>query len=261
MNNQIEDVIVTLTTVPNRLMDIRDNFGTKLGLKTILDQSYLNYKIHFNIPYKYKLTNEEIIIPDWLIDYQKQYNNLEIYRTEDYGPITKILPTINRITNPNAIIIVVDDDIYYMNGMIESHMEARYKYSNYAIGFAGLSALDSSCHFCTSMNKDTTVKILEGYKSVSYRRDFFDSSINNFINKSWNDDIVLSAYMGYKNISKIVISYKNETNFAPRVESFPVLGHTPIEQGGCFNFRNSKEYTDISDEITNYWYKCGYLER
>jgi hypothetical protein len=255
------NIIVSLTTVPNRLMEPQEHMGTRLGLKTILDQSYKNFTIHFNIPYRYQLTNEEIVIPEWLINYSKEYPNLEIYRTEDYGPITKILPTIERITDQDAMIIVADDDLYYMDGLIEAHIEARKKYINYAIGFAGMSALDGSCHFCTSVQNDIRVKILEGYKTVSYKRSFFDSSFYNFLNKSWNDDLTLSAYMGYKDIPKIVIAYKHEDNFAARVESFPVVSHTPIERGGCFNFRNSIEHQETSEANISLWYKNGYLEK
>lgn len=254
-------VIVSLTTVPNRLHEKQDHMGTRIGFKTILNQQYDNYEIHFNIPYKYNKTGEEFQIPDWLKNLEKEYNNLFIYRTEDYGPITKILPTLERVDDPNSIIITVDDDLFYMNGLIEAHLNAREKYPDYAIGFAGISSLDGSCHFCTTLKKDTRVKVLEGYKSVSYKRSFFnlEEFKSNFYKKSWNDDYTLSAYMGYKNIPKIVISYSGDTDFSPRVESFPVIGHTPIDRGGCSLYRemdNTESEKNISE-----WYKLGYLER
>lgn len=257
MNN----IVLTLSTVPNRLLDENENSGTKIGLKTILDQSYNNYEIHFNIPTKYNWTNEIINIPNWLTEYEAQYPKLKIFRCDDFGPITKILPTIQRINDNNTIIITLDDDLYYMDGLIEAHIEARERYPDYAIGFAGISSVDGSCHFCTSVNKDTRVKILEGYKSVSYKRSFFDNTLNDFIDKSWNDDYVLSAYMGYRNIPKIVISYNKETDFSPRVESFPVVGHTPIERGGCNNFRDSSNNQELSEKNITMWYKLGYLEK
>jgi len=259
----MSNIILTLSTVPNRLLDTNENSGTKIGLKTLLDQSYSDYEIHFNIPVKYNWTNEDITIPDWLLDYQEKYPKLKIFRCDDSGPITKILPTLERVTDPNTIIITADDDLYYMDGMISAHVEARKKYPNYAIGFAGISAMDGSCHFCTTLAKDTRVKILEGYKTVSYLRSFFDLSElkDNFLNKSWRDDETISAYMGYKNIPKIVISYSGDTDFRPRVESFPVIGHTPIERGGCYNFRNSTENDELSQSSIREWYRLGYLEK
>lgn len=255
-------IILSLSTVPNRLLDPNENAGTKVGLPTLLKQTYDNYEIHFNIPYKYNIDNESIELPNWLIDLQYQYSDkLKIYRCDDLGPITKIIPTIERISDPDTVIISVDDDLYYMDGMIKGHIEARSRYPDYAIGFAGISAIDGSCHFCTSLSKDTKVKILEGYKSISYKRSFFDRELYSFIYKSWNDDYVLSAYLGYKNIPKIVISDVNETDFTPRVESFPVVGHTPIERGGCFNFRNSESLQEVSENSIREWYRLGYLER
>jgi len=256
-------VIISLTTVPNRLMEPKDYMGSRLGLKTLLDQSYNGYEVHFNIPYTYKRTGEELIIPDWLNQFQQQYQHLKIFRTEDFGPVTKIIPTLERVNDPNTLIIVADDDLYYMDGLITAHIEARKKYPEYALGFAGLSALDGSCHFCTTLQQDTRVKILEGYKTVSYLRSFFDIDElkSNFLDKSWNDDMILSAYMGYKNIPKLVLSYEYDTDFRPRVESFPVIGHTPIERGGCHSFRDSKEEQEKSENNINEFYRFGYLER
>jgi len=46
----MSQVIVSLTTVPNRLMEPKEYMGTRLGLKTLLEQKNVNYKVHFNIP-------------------------------------------------------------------------------------------------------------------------------------------------------------------------------------------------------------------
>lgn len=259
----MRNIIVSLTTVPNRLMEPKEYMGTRLGLKTLLEQTGVEYKVHFNIPLTYKLTGEPLVIPSWLEEYSQQYPHLEIYRTPDLGAITKIVPTIERLTNPEDIIIVADDDLFYMDGMVAEHIKARDKYPDAAIGFAGMSALDGSCHFCTTVAKDTRVKILEGYKTVSYKRGFFDIDDfkENFMPKSWNDDHTLSAYMGYRNVPKIVVSYEGDTDFTPRVESFPVIGHTPIERGGCWEFRNSIELQKEAEENVNQFYRIGYLEK
>jgi hypothetical protein len=257
------NIILTLTTVPNRLLEPQEHMGARHGIKTLLEQTGHPYTVHLNIPNKYRITGEDITLPGWLSIYQEKYPHLQVYRTEDYGPITKILPTLERVTDPDTIIITTDDDLYYMDGMISAHIQHRNRYPNYAIGFAGLSAIDGSCHFCTTIRQDTRVKILEGYKSVSYMRSFFDLDElkSNFIGKSWNDDYVLSAYMGFKNIPKIVIAHTHDDDFSPRVESFPVVGHTPIERGGCHELRNSQEYQKMSEPNIAEFYRLQYLER
>jgi hypothetical protein len=250
----MEQVIITLTTIPNRLNTT--NGGLKPIIDKMLNLSYSNYVIHLNIPEICKKSGEKYIIPQWLIEINNP--KLKIFRTEDYGSLTKILPTLMRLDrNDNSVLITIDDDLEYIDGFIEYHLEKRKQYPNSALGFAGISAINGSCHFCTTLKEDTRVKILEGYKTISYvnsffKQDFFDE----FVGKSWSDDIIISAFLGKHNIEKIVMNYNKDLDFNPRVESFPIVGHLPNERGGCFWFRNE----NINDNA-DIWYKLGYLER
>lgn len=250
----MEKVIITLTTIPNRLN--RSNGGLKPVIDRLLNLTYKNYEIHLNVPNVCKKSNEKYFIPKWLEDIKDP--KLKVFRTEDYGSLTKILPTLMRLDrNDDTIIITVDDDLEYIDGFIEYHLEKRKIYPNYALGFAGLSAIDGSCHFCTTVKNDTRVKILEGYKTISYKNNFFKQDFfDEFVGKSWSDDIVLSAYLGKHNIQKIVINYNKDVDFNPRVESFPIVGHLPNDKGGCFWFRNENV-----DDNSTIWYKLGFLER
>lgn len=250
----MEKVIITLTTIPNRLN--RSNGGLKPVIDRLLNLTYKNYEIHLNVPNVCKKSNEKYFIPKWLEDIKDP--KLKVFRTEDYGSLTKILPTLMRLDrNDDTIIITVDDDLEYIDGFIEYHLEKRKIYPNYALGFAGLSAIDGSCHFCTTVKNDTRVKILEGYKTISYKNNFFKQDFfEEFVGKSWSDDIVLSAYLGKHNIQKIVINYNKDVDFNPRVESFPIVGHLPNDKGGCFWFRNENV-----DDNSTIWYKLGFLER
>jgi hypothetical protein len=222
----------------------------------ILNLSYPNYEIHLNLPYICKKSGEEYIIPSWLGEINN--DKLKVFRTEDYGSLTKILPTLMRLDrNDETILITIDDDLEYIDGFIEYHLEKGKDYPNCALGFAGLSAIDGSCHYCTSLANDTRVKILEGYKTVSYKNNFFkEDFFEEFVGKSWSDDIIISAYLGKHNIKKIVMNYDKDDDYTPRVESFPIVGHLPNERGGCFWFRNE----NINDNA-DIWYKLGYLER
>ena len=249
-----EKVILTLTTIPNRIN--RSVGGLKPVVEKLLGLSYNNYEIHLNIPDICKKSNEKYVIPKWLEIIKD--DKLKIFRTDDYGSLTKILPTIMRLDrNDETILITLDDDLDYIDGFIEYHLEKRKEYPDCVLGFAGISSFDGSCHFCTTVQKDTRVKILEGYKTVSYKNNFFKQDFfDEFVGKSWSDDIVLSAYLGKHNIQKIVMNYDKDNDFRPRVESFPIVGHLPNERGGCFWFRN-----ESADDNSNTWYKLGYLER
>jgi hypothetical protein len=268
-------VILSMTTVPVRLFDPQEDYGIRPGLKTLLQQSDTSYEIHLNVPFKYK--TEYIKIPEWLLEWQRQYSHLKVFRCDDLGPITKIYPTIKRVTDPTTVIITVDDDLIYMNGFIRSHLEARKRYPEYAIGYAGLGSIDESkpaddrgvhptgkYHFTTSTPEDVRVRMIEGYKTVSYTRAMFTEDFDDFVGKHWNDDITISAYLGYKNIKKIVLKCENcEGDYSPRVETFPVVCHAPIsgEVHGCNSFRRNESIVEQMEKVSNQWYNLGYLER
>lgn len=247
-------IILSLTTIPNRLSSQHHRGGLKPVLDKITTLSYPNYEVHLNVPYVNKKSGEEYIIPDWLSNYNSE--KLKVFRTEDYGSITKILPTIERITDPETIIITVDDDLEYIDGFIEYHLVKRNEYPDYALGFAGIGAINGECHFCTTVKKDVRVKILEGYKTSSYKRKFFKDDFKEFVLGKWNDDMIISAYLGKYEIPKLVMTYSGDTDFSARVESFPVVGALPNERGGCWWYRS--ENTPDFHEI---YYKLGYLER
>lgn len=254
----MEHVIITLTTIPDRLTYQKEDWGLQKALKNLLNMSYDNYVIYLNIPFVNEKTNEKYVIPEWLSNIKS--DKLMVFRTNDYGPITKIVPTLLRIKNPDQTIITVDDDLEYMDGFIEYHLEKQKKYQRSALGFAGIGSTDGTQHFCTTVEKDVSVKVIEGYKTVSYKRWFFEQDFfDKFVGAHWSDDIVISAYLGMKNIPKIILNYDKDTDFSPRVESFPVIGHVPCERGGCNIWRDGDN--SYFNDVENLYYKLGYLDR
>ena len=261
-----ESVVVTLSTVPQRLLGKSgDEFGIQPGLRTILEQTNVLYEVHLNIPYAYQY--QKIHIPDWLADWQQQYPHLKIFRTADFGPVTKIYPTLQRVSNPNQLIITVDDDLLYEDGFILAHLDARERYPECAIGFAGITSIEEHevgrYHFASTTPEDIRVRMLEGYKTISYRRRFFTEEFDEFALSHWNDDVAISAYLGYKNIHKLVLKCPTCTNYSPRVESFPVINHVPLESNGigCNRFRRDENIIKSGDDVAAEWYTLGYLER
>lgn len=254
MAEQSTKVILTMTTIPNRLNNSTLETGIGPVIVRMTTLSYDNYELHLNIPYVNAKINQEYIIPDWLQNYQS--DKLKIFRTIDYGSVTKILPTLERIDDPEQIIITVDDDLEYMDGFIEYHLLKRNEYPNFALGFAGVGSIGGECHFCTTLSKDTRVKILEGYKTASYKRSFFGEDFYEFSKGSWSDDVIISAYLGKNDIQKYVMSYNLDEDFKPIVESFPVIRILPNEAGGCHVFRSENIYDNSSS-----YHKLGYLEK
>ena len=265
-------VIVTLTTIPSRLTPENFDPGIKSNINSLLNQDYKGeYEIHFNVPSVLKHTGDPYIIPEWIRELESSNPKFKIFdNLEDLGPVTKLAYTLKRIDDPETIIIVCDDDLIYHPGMIAEQVKNQNKYPNTAVGYDGCKALDPTVfddirnHYVVSVYKDIEVNILQHYKTISYRRKFFeDDFLTDFALHSWNDDIAVSAYMGKQGIKKLVTYYEHEEPLLTieewrakgGVTTFPVLEHTSHGQGnGCALYRVAQ-----LDDNYMYFYKAGYI--
>ena len=107
------NIVLTLTTIPARLHNTTYRFDIRQAIKALVNLNHNEYEVHFNIPHNYSVTGEEYIVPDWLNEMSSNHSCLKIFRTEDYGSVTKLLPTVQRITDGDTIIITCDDDMVY----------------------------------------------------------------------------------------------------------------------------------------------------
>jgi len=261
-------IVLTLTTIPSRLNSIH-SFDIKYCLESLINQNHDDYEIHLNIPHTYKRTGETYIIPEWMNKYDTN-SKLKVYRTEDYGSITKLIPTLERLNNDD-IMIVVDDDVVYHPEMINEHIKNRKRWPNYVIGYDGIRSKnedgsdstlfgDSRDHYFTACKTNKFVDIIQHYKSVSYLRKFFDDDFLNFWNTNgvWCDDKTISAYLSYKKIARLVTYYDGDPDFDSHEKwlagirhTFPVDKHTSHEtQEGC-NLDRKDDSKEIHKKINN----------
>lgn len=108
-------VVVSLTTSPYRIEAMKPTIDCLLH-----KQSQAPDIIQINLPRVFGRTQipypNNTELPIWLVNNPK----IRINRIErDYGPLTKLYPTLDTETNPNTIIIIVDDDTTYSKYMIE----------------------------------------------------------------------------------------------------------------------------------------------
>ena len=254
-----EKVIISLTTIPTRLVSDY-GYDMKFCIKSLLEQNNKDYEIHLNIPFVYKKTGEDYVIPNWLTEMVKENPKLKIFRTEDYGTITKLLPTITRIENPNTIIIVVDDDLVYHHELVNEHIKNQQKWENNPVGYDGMRSRNENGTFSSFFNdirdyyysanyRDSIVDILQHYKSISYKRKYFDDDFFNFITEmsSWNDDLVVSSYFAKKKINRICTYYHLDKDCKTKEEwesqlthSFPIIRHTEHRSDEGCNIERQK---------------------
>ena len=186
---------------------------------SIANQTYQDFELQFNMPRRSELEGVEYVYPQWMEDY-----GVKVFECEDHGSHTKIFPTLLRETDPDTVIITVDDDIVYHEDTITNHIKLReMKYPDCGIGFAGLASWDDR-RFVTSVSDDVRVRVLEGYKSVSYLRGFFDDSYCRYALRHWCDDTVLSCMLGKRRIKKWVCHWPGDVEHPePLVETLPVV--------------------------------------
>lgn len=137
LSENIVDVVVSLTSTPSRIND------SKRTVLSILKQNYLPKKIIFNIPY-FSSKNDEYIIPEWLINLSKKYPIIKLNRCEkDYGPATKIIPTLEIYKyNPEQKILYIDDDMIYYSNFVKNFYEASLEHENDVICYNGYNIDD-----------------------------------------------------------------------------------------------------------------------
>lgn len=237
-------VVITLSTIPSRLSDTKyGDMGIKSCLKSLNEQSYSNYEIHFNIPYYSSYSGEKYEIPSWIETFKK----IKVFRVDDIGPATKVVPTLQRIDEPETIIIVADDDLVYHKDMVREHSKNQTE-RDCVFGYDSLGTPspvfnDKRDHFVVSVPFEVEGKIMQHYKTVSYKRRYFDDDFfSKFVGKTKSDDVLLSAYIKKQGIKKLVMPYENEERLETLeqwertggVTTFPVIRHCSHDSGdGC----------------------------
>jgi hypothetical protein len=119
------DCVVSLTSLPSRLPFI----GTTM--KSLLRQKRLPGRIRLNLPAFSKREQTAYAVPGWL----KELQSVEIVQCEDYGPATKLIPSL--ALEHDRKIVVVDDDRIYPANLIADLEAAAARLGDAAVGFSG----------------------------------------------------------------------------------------------------------------------------
>ena len=102
-------IYVSISAIPPRIKNLEKS------VESILNQTLKPDKIFINIPLKYRRF-KEIIKDDQIPNFKD--SKVEVKRCEDYGPGTKLLGSLHKMEK-DSLVILVDDDNYYENYMIE----------------------------------------------------------------------------------------------------------------------------------------------
>lgn len=268
-------IYISLCAMPDRLELQQSSHQCLIALLT--QNTNKPYKVILNIPLTL-INYSNTTIPQWVLELQQQYSDkLIILRdTIDYGPISNILSPIKLIDmDPEDIIIVCDDDHYYHRDMLEYHLKKLTEYpTHHAICFRGNQPIElrdwvidnkrygkfyPSCVLFPTKH-DIYLKLPDHWHSVSYRRKFIQNDIFDpeFLNITWNNDILMGCYAWSHNFYFLCASYDQETDYRPvnydgrGANSFPLERMLPFNgNSGCKLWRDKNERPgdDIKDHI------------
>ena len=111
--NGTERVVVSMTTTTSRIENAART------IERLRRQSRQPDSVYLNVPLYCKRERRQYELPAELI----ALPNLIIQRSDDWGPATKLIPTLEVENNPDTIIITLDDDVHYKTTLIETLVE------------------------------------------------------------------------------------------------------------------------------------------
>jgi len=201
-------VIISLTTIPSRIHHI---FPT---LNSLLLQHKPADRIYLNLPNTSIREGRSYAVPASIMNDTR----VTIHMTEkDYGPITKLLPTLELEKDPETMIITVDDDIIYPPDMVErlighhtTHPEAALGFRSWNIPPSGM-VKDSRILFAHQIRQPVKVDILEGMSGVLYlrkhfHRDFFCEDLPE--EGFYVDDVCISGYLEKQGVARYLVPHR-----------------------------------------------------
>ena len=125
-NPERSSAVVSLTSLPSRLPAIENT------LKSLLNQTRPPQRILLNLPHYSRREGRDLEVPKFL----EHLETVEVVRCEDWGPATKLLPSLERLPKDQMIIVVDDDRIYHAN-LIEDLERATNLYPDRAWCYSG----------------------------------------------------------------------------------------------------------------------------
>ena len=199
-------VYISISTIPPRLKNLNES------IRSLLNQTRKPDKIFINIPYKYKRFSETIEdnqIPKF------DSSIVEVTRCEDCGPGTKLLGSLNKLEK-NSLVILVDDDHFYEDYMIEKffHFYSRapnnaysfyvHPLGNFGIG-QGADGFAINTNHLAGINNFYN-KVVKDYKELFLYDDLWISYFLYFFKK--NKILSLQEHLKKNNDGKPSLIYK-----------------------------------------------------
>lgn len=211
-------LVVSLTTIPSRYEILRK------ALASLCQQTEPPDAIYLNLPHK--SVRQGVEYPEFDAS---EFPQVTVVRCEsDWGPGTKLVPTLLRERDPQTVIVTVDDDVSYPNIFVSRMKAALFRIPNGAVGFCGWNVAtllaggtyDFVYEEHTPHEDGIGVDVLEGYRGVAYRRGDFGDDLLDLAGSLPNeaylvDDVWISGYLHGKGAPRRVARFIPEMTLTP----------------------------------------------
>jgi hypothetical protein len=163
-------VVVSLTTIPSRIG------GLEPTINSLLAQTRKPDEIALNLPRKCEKEDCGYDVPAWL------WERVKVYQCgRDWGPATKLLPTVLREGHQDTRIITVDDDVIYSDRTVEL-LTRDEGLRDWVVGIMGVIWKQEGRHddmfiHSEKVARECVVDVLGGYRGVCYRRGLIKDDI------------------------------------------------------------------------------------
>jgi len=248
-------IIISLTTIKKRLSLLKQTMISLINQTQKPDAIHIFYS-NESFLLDEGITDEEIkqlLFDIKIVDYNQ--NNIIFTSVKNIGPYRKLINAL-KIYN-DAIIITVDDDIYYNNKMIHTYISAYNKYkciicSKYRTIDFSTNSLLTNYYF----NEETKcMQILpEGFGGILYHTNMFNNDIIEFNYLDLddvsikNDDIFFRLYTFYNNIPIVAVNINLNEIIKYNTES---LYNTNINIDFGYRISLIKQYDIIKKYMIN----------
>jgi hypothetical protein len=196
-----ERLVVTLTTVPERM----DRLAPVL--RSLLDQTVAADRIVLARPEVSRRSGQ----PYPRLD--PPFPGVDVLDCADEGPATKLLPALK--AEPDAAILVVDDDVIYPQDFIAQMLDWHRKLPKAAIGWRGWRIVPGRHPkrfphvFATALAAPEPVDILLGTWGYLIPPGAFDAAVHDFSGYPdgvrFVDDVWFAGHLARRGIERLVI--------------------------------------------------------
>lgn len=216
-------VVVSFTSLPGRLEHVTQTLNYFLRGQTKLPD-----KIYVNLPTYSVREGRAYSIPENLHQYIESLDNaqrsivvLNVVKN-DYGPATKLLPTLLEETDPSTIIVTVDDDVFYPDFYLEDLYKAATRYPDKAVGYVGYRVNPGGEGYVKfdsqGLEEDLEVDVLGGVTGIAYRRALLHapamfSYLYHPVEAFYVDDDYISGQLGRAGRGKVVLGNSRVGNY------------------------------------------------